>query len=227
MRVIFVFVVLLVAQSVRAQTYQEMVYLKNGSIIKCVVLEEIPGKTIKLQTADGSIFVYKMDEVERITKELKAPAPRTDPDDPFDVPDTTHYKKYAGYLKAGAAPTLGAYSGFTMLCLEFDNCIRVNSQSAIGIGFGYEQISGVEMIPLTFATHLGLGRAVSSGYIFANIGYEFTTSLSGIGLTYIVGVGYQNQSPESVGFTIDVGYKSIAGNGSPLTLARVAAGIVF
>ena len=46
----------------------DVVYLKNGSIIKGIVIEIIPNETIKIEIADGSIFVYPIDEVERIEK---------------------------------------------------------------------------------------------------------------------------------------------------------------
>ena len=52
-----------------AQELQEVVYLKNGSIIKGTVIEQVPGKSLKIQTNDGSIFAYEMSEVEKITKE--------------------------------------------------------------------------------------------------------------------------------------------------------------
>lgn len=48
----------------------DVVYLKNGSIIRGMVVETIPNETIKIRTADGSIFVYSLDEVEKITKEI-------------------------------------------------------------------------------------------------------------------------------------------------------------
>jgi hypothetical protein len=51
--------------------YVDVIYLKNGSIIRGMVMEQIPNESIKIQTADGSLFVYKMDEVLKITKELK------------------------------------------------------------------------------------------------------------------------------------------------------------
>ncbi len=54
--------------SLSAQNMQEVVYLKNGSIIKGVVIEQVPGESLKIQTYDGSIFVYKMSEVEKIIK---------------------------------------------------------------------------------------------------------------------------------------------------------------
>lgn len=50
--------------------YTEVVYLKNGSIIKGIILEQIPNQSLKIQTADGSVFVYQMFEVERIAKDI-------------------------------------------------------------------------------------------------------------------------------------------------------------
>ena len=50
--------------------YVDIVYLKNGSIIKGMIIEQTPNVSLKIQTRDGSIFVYKMEEVEKITKEL-------------------------------------------------------------------------------------------------------------------------------------------------------------
>lgn len=47
----------------------EVVYLKNGSIIKGIIVEQVPGESLKIQTADGSLFVFKMDEVLKTTKE--------------------------------------------------------------------------------------------------------------------------------------------------------------
>lgn len=49
--------------------YVDVVYIKNGSIIRGIIIEQIPNVQIKIQTKDGSIFVYKMDEIERMTKE--------------------------------------------------------------------------------------------------------------------------------------------------------------
>jgi hypothetical protein len=57
-----------------AQELQDVVYLKNGSIIRGIVIEQVPNKTLKIKTADGSVFVFQMEDVERITRE-SAPTP--------------------------------------------------------------------------------------------------------------------------------------------------------
>ena len=53
-----------------AQKTVETIYLKNGSVIRGTVIEQVPGQSLKVQTKDGSVFVYQMNEVERITKEM-------------------------------------------------------------------------------------------------------------------------------------------------------------
>ncbi len=70
--VIFFFSLFLVLSmaSLAQQNYDDVVYLKNGSVIRGVIIEQVPNVSLKLQTKDGNIFVYKMEEVERITKEL-------------------------------------------------------------------------------------------------------------------------------------------------------------
>lgn len=54
---------------VAAQNYTEVVYLKNGSVIKGMIVEQIPNVSLKVQTPDGSVIICQMNDVERITKE--------------------------------------------------------------------------------------------------------------------------------------------------------------
>ncbi len=70
-------ILLFASVTASAQTYQEVVYLKNGSVIRGVVIEQVPNESLKIQTADGSIYVYQMDEVEKITKEATGKTGRT------------------------------------------------------------------------------------------------------------------------------------------------------
>lgn len=62
--------------AVPAARAQDVVYLKNGSVIRGTLVELVPNTSVKIKTADGSIFVYKMDEVEKLTREeVAAPKP--------------------------------------------------------------------------------------------------------------------------------------------------------
>ena len=52
-----------------AQSYVDCLYLKNGSIIKGVILEQSLSGPVKIQTKDGNVFVYPISDVLKITKE--------------------------------------------------------------------------------------------------------------------------------------------------------------
>lgn len=52
-----------------AQQYEDVVYLKSGSIIHGTIIEQKPNESIKIKTKDGNVFVYKMEEIEKMTKE--------------------------------------------------------------------------------------------------------------------------------------------------------------
>ena len=67
---ILLFTVLLFASNALAQQrMQDVVYLKNGSIIRGMIIEQVPNESIKIQTKDGNVFVFQMNEVAKMTKE--------------------------------------------------------------------------------------------------------------------------------------------------------------
>lgn len=52
------------------QNYEDVVFLNNGSIIHGIIIEQIPNKSLKIQTKDGNVFVFNFTEVQKMTKEL-------------------------------------------------------------------------------------------------------------------------------------------------------------
>lgn len=52
-----------------AQSSVNVVHLKNGSVLKGVIIEQIPNESLKLRLYDGSVFVFRADEIEKITLE--------------------------------------------------------------------------------------------------------------------------------------------------------------
>lgn len=85
-----------------AQTTIDVVELKNGSLLRGTILEQVPNESLKLKTADGSLFVYRMDEVTRITRETVQ--------NPLDEkPDMS---QYGGTLGVGVALGGGGIVGF-------------------------------------------------------------------------------------------------------------------
>ena len=64
------------SRNVSAETI-DAVHLKNGNVIRGVVTEMILNETVKIETADGSVFVYPFNEVEKITKQKKGGLTKT------------------------------------------------------------------------------------------------------------------------------------------------------
>lgn len=48
---------------------EEVIYLKDGSIIWGVIIEQVPGIRVKIQTRDGNILVCQVEQIDRIMKE--------------------------------------------------------------------------------------------------------------------------------------------------------------
>ena len=70
MKKIFLLTVMLFASlSVFSRTTPETVYLKNGSIINGEIIEYQPNKQAKILTADNSVFVCNVDDIEKVTRE--------------------------------------------------------------------------------------------------------------------------------------------------------------
>ena len=61
--------IMIFANAAYSQQYEDVVYLKSGSIIRGTIIEQVPSVSLKIKTKDGSVFNYTMEEVEKITKE--------------------------------------------------------------------------------------------------------------------------------------------------------------
>jgi len=48
---------------------EDVVYLKNGSIIRGTIIEQVTGESLKIETKDGNVFTFSEDEISRIAKE--------------------------------------------------------------------------------------------------------------------------------------------------------------
>ena len=68
-RLVLVSISCLVLASFAFSQTKDVVYLKNGSILKGTIVEQNLNKSIKLQTSEGNIFVYDFADIEKITRE--------------------------------------------------------------------------------------------------------------------------------------------------------------
>lgn len=131
--------------SVFAQTPEnEILYLKNGSEIHGVILEIIPNQTVKIQTKDKSIFVFKMDEVDKIIKEPKPQAEtyqyqvyQPSQDDLVKQEPTYPFKNkgYTNFTKIGIL-------GLSSFNVQEINGYLFNPHLFLGLGLSYDYYRG-------------------------------------------------------------------------------------
>ena len=86
LRIVLMGLLLCCASWLSAQTTQDVVYLKNGSIIRGQVIEYQSAGKIKIQITGGSVLVYESSEVEKMEKETvnaqTAPVQNNKPPEP-------------------------------------------------------------------------------------------------------------------------------------------------
>jgi hypothetical protein len=105
----------------------DVIYLKNGGIVKGTIIEQIPGKTVKIQQRDGNLLIFNYEDIDKILKENKASAPDeetvTFPKTSVARPDSTYrFKRFF------TAPFLGFNSLWA-------TSAKVDNQLAYDFGF--------------------------------------------------------------------------------------------
>jgi hypothetical protein len=80
-----IIILMFIPEAYSQQQLEDVVYLNDGSIIRGIVIEQIPNVSLKIQTRDGNIFVFTMEKVERITKEPRKGS-LTQPMQPYKSP---------------------------------------------------------------------------------------------------------------------------------------------
>ncbi len=177
--------------TLKADEYKEVVYAKNGSIIKGMITEIVPNESLKIQTLDGSVFVFAMDDVMKITKEIaqqetrKASTPKAvkslrqsgykgfadmgggvcfnGEGSQFSL-STSHGYQFNPYIFLGAGAGFDLYYGDFAMPIYADfraNFINRNVTPFAGVKLGY---SATSMSGVFFSPSLGLAFALSNGF---------------------------------------------------------------
>jgi len=61
--------VLLFSSLAYSQKNQDVIYLKNGTILKGLITEQVPNEQLKIKTIEGIFYTCKTSDIEKITKE--------------------------------------------------------------------------------------------------------------------------------------------------------------
>lgn len=206
--------------SINAQDYEDVIYLKNGSAIRGMIIEYVPGVSFKIQTYDGNIFVYDIAEIEKMTKEIPSVKLRK---------ARMHYANnefnketgYLGHVEIGLAPGINGYSPFRVGATII-NGYRVLPQFAVGVGVGLQFFTGYSELSLPIFAHLRsdfLNRNVSPFLAF-NLGYNFSILGGYYG-------GLMMEPSAGVGFNMGNKYRMTVGLGMAIDKTKFYYGKNF
>jgi hypothetical protein len=179
-----------------AQTnLEEVIYLQNGSILRGVIVEEIPNKSYKIQLQGGSIFHVEFADVIKLTKEPIQGAAVTEGKTSMQtdkVPFVFTPRK-RGYFFQSQLLIENLQGGLRII-----NGYRFGRFGTLGIGLGFDVLLGA---PLG-----GLGNSynydqLSGVYLPIYLYYSGDILKKKITPFYAVELGYAFATPSVGGFT--------------------------
>ncbi len=187
-----------------AQELQDVVYLKNGSVIRGTVIEEVPGKSLKIQTSDGSIFAYEMSGVEKITKEQSTAYRQRGGQgrNGYSILDGNGVKRgYRGFFDIGY--TIGTW-GYDVSRMEFatSHGYQFNPYFYAGLGVSYyHQDADLVEIPVFADLRVDILNNWITPYVDFRIGYTVYDA-TGFYMSYMVGCRFDFGDPVALNFGI-------------------------
>ena len=191
----------------------DVVYLKNGSIIRGIIIEQVPNQSIKIQTADRNVFVFKYDEIEKIAKENQSV------DNSNNSTKVTDFKKcgFINITENNYGLGIGDFKSFDRTEKNQDfsfgirtvNGYQINNYCSLGIGIGIEKNNFGTFLPITFDARAAILKGQVSPVFDANFGYAITLYPSDAkgGFTINPSFGIRVYISKNVSYILNIGYK--------------------
>lgn len=169
-------VLLFLSQDLPAQESREdVIYLRNGSVVRGMICEIVPGKSISIQSSNQFVYTFAYEQIERIRIETRQLTASSSP----DVASTethsastreegggaTHYTNtfQLGVLTNRQAPL----STFGII-----RSADVGDFSSFGFGIGWDSFGHGAMLPLFVDMRSCFFKGLASPFIFADAGYS-------------------------------------------------------
>ncbi len=207
---VFVFV-LLTSLLFGQGDYQDVVYLKNGSIIRGVIIEQVPNVSIKIETVDKNVFVYQIAEIEKITKEPyqgRAGSTSRQGTNGITLTNASLNTGYSGLAELGFQIGVGDY-GMSRLKLDYIYSYQLSSPISLGLGTGLRYFFDAEEIAFPFFADFraNFSSNKTNPYLSLGLGYLFNKKFNGVGFLLAPTVGTRFIISENTLMNIGLGYE--------------------
>ncbi len=191
-RIIILFIMLCFFSitNVFSQQQEETIFLKDGSIIHGILIEQMSGGSLKIKTHDGNIFVYKMDDIEKISTS-------SEQNSIYNTRRTgLFYLWHAGIMTAGAIAGDGINESVGQSVFAVGSIVgdRINDIIRIGVGAEYNNYPNGTTVPVYVDFRINALQSRVSPIFFLDVGYSLAwinnlAGINGDGLFLSVGSG--------------------------------------
>ncbi|WP_310393906.1 hypothetical protein [Hymenobacter sp.] len=216
---------------------EQVLYLKNGWVLRGQLLSAPAADPLRLQTADRSEFVFRQAEVDSLRQRPMPPA------DPYKARGFGHYTELGALAGRNTSSTVNT-SAFSFQTV---NGYKFNQWTFVGLGVGADLYATQSLVPLFASLRGDLTRRGSIlPFYFLDAGYGFNitgrddalaqpVTYEG-GRLWAAGLGVKVLFNRSTGFLLSVGYRTqrtvltrAAVEPEPVTFERIAvrAGFAF
>lgn len=178
-----IFILLGLHLQAEAQEYRDVVFLKNGSVIKGFYKELYPDDSLRMETIDGGMLVCAFSDVERIAKERTSIYVVNVQDEGELPPRIWRPKGYRGFLEYGQ-DTNSSESKIVATGLLTIHGYQFNRHLFLGAGFGIQHYEyradqftlsiSQNTMPIFAEVQIDLLRTRITPYIESRVGYSVT-----------------------------------------------------
>ena len=184
---------------------QDVIYLKNGSIIKGSITEHIIGTQVKIMTYGGNIFSFQYSEIEKMTKE----------ENPYDISNEEMTKGPIEPKKTGITGNFayGLNAGENIgISFLFNMSFVIKYHYSLGLGMGIEGFNRQAYFPIFLNFEYKPIKGISTPYFYAMGGYSSPPSDNGAdyggGILVEAGMGFRMYGKSSkTAFLLGIGYR--------------------
>lgn len=197
------------AKSFSQKINEDVLYLKNGSIIRGVIIEQIINQSIKIQTKDRNVFVFKYEEIEKITKENN--------NNSFNHFNKDEIKKdgFTNITELLVSPSTGAVkinngiikNNNYSFGIRTINGYQFNEHLSIGIGIGIEKYIKATLLPISFDVRANILKGKTTPFINSNFGYSLGINDSEGGMIFNPSIGVRTYIRKNIAYVFSLGLK--------------------
>lgn len=199
---LILFLLLILNQNLYSQSLQtNILYLKNGSIISCKILEIKPDESIKIESSAGDILVFKMTEILRVEniadKQEFVESTNLNSSDPLS-------EKISNIFRLGMVRNFNNENIYFTVSNIFGYQF---GEFFTGLGVMYDLYDNNSFIPVFADFRYVFESSEVKPYLFSDIGYSFGTKI-GNGLLFNAGVGLRTEIASNADAIFELAYKN-------------------